>query len=94
LAGGTEVLGENLPSIVPARGDYDAGEIDGMMIGRGDRSTRRKPAPGPICPHLNLISRLLYVALHVSTDIVPHQVFQIVVGTCSCFRFVVLIFDV
>jgi hypothetical protein len=30
--------------IVPAPGDYDDGEIGGMMIGRGNRSTRRKPA--------------------------------------------------
>jgi hypothetical protein len=36
--------------IVPAPGDYDDGEIGGMMIGRGDRSTRRNPAPVPLCP--------------------------------------------
>jgi hypothetical protein len=35
--------------IVPAPGDYDDGEIGGI-IGRGDRSTRRKPAPVPLCP--------------------------------------------
>jgi hypothetical protein len=35
--------------IVPAPGDYDDGEIDGM-IGRGNRSTRRKPAPVSLCP--------------------------------------------
>jgi hypothetical protein len=35
--------------IVPAPGDYDDGEIGGMMIGRGNRSTRRKPAPVPYC---------------------------------------------
>jgi hypothetical protein len=35
--------------IVPAPGDYDGGEIDGM-IGRGNRSTRRKLAPVPFCP--------------------------------------------
>jgi hypothetical protein len=35
--------------IVPAPGDYDDGEIGGM-IGRGYRSTRRKPAPVPLCP--------------------------------------------
>jgi hypothetical protein len=35
--------------IVPAPGDYDDGEIGGM-IGRGNRSTRRKPAPAPLCP--------------------------------------------
>jgi hypothetical protein len=35
--------------IVPAPGSYDDGEIGGM-IGRGNRSTRRKPAPVPLCP--------------------------------------------
>jgi hypothetical protein len=35
--------------IVSALGDYDSGEIGGM-IGRGNRSTRRKPAPVPLCP--------------------------------------------
>jgi hypothetical protein len=34
--------------IVPAPGDYEDGEIGGM-IGRGNRSTRRKPAPVPLC---------------------------------------------
>jgi hypothetical protein len=34
--------------IVPASGDYN-GEIGGMM-GRGNRSTRSKPAPMPLCP--------------------------------------------
>jgi hypothetical protein len=38
----------NMP-IVPAPGDYDNGEF-GVMIGRGNRSTRRKPAPVPLCP--------------------------------------------
>jgi hypothetical protein len=32
-----------------APGDYDNGEISGM-IDRGNRSTRRKPAPVPLCP--------------------------------------------
>jgi hypothetical protein len=36
--------------IVPALGDYDDGEIGGMMISRGNQSTRRKPAPLPLCP--------------------------------------------
>jgi hypothetical protein len=36
--------------IVPAPGDYDDGEIGGMMIGRGNRSTWRKPALVPLCP--------------------------------------------
>jgi hypothetical protein len=35
--------------IVPAPGDYDAGETGGM-IGKGNRNTRRKPAPVPLCP--------------------------------------------
>jgi hypothetical protein len=35
--------------IVPAPGDYDDGEIGGM-IGRGNRSTQRKPAPMPLTP--------------------------------------------
>jgi hypothetical protein len=36
--------------IVPGLGDYDDGEIGEMMIGRENRSTRRKPAPVPLCP--------------------------------------------
>jgi hypothetical protein len=35
--------------IVPAQGDCDVGEIGGM-IGRGNRSTRRKPALVLLCP--------------------------------------------
>jgi hypothetical protein len=35
--------------IVPALGAYDDGEIGGM-IRRVNRSTRRKPAPVPLCP--------------------------------------------
>jgi hypothetical protein len=35
--------------IVPAPGDYDDGETGGT-IGRGNRSTRRKPAPVLLCP--------------------------------------------
>jgi hypothetical protein len=31
-------------------GDYDDREFGGMMIGRGNRSTRRKPDPAPLCP--------------------------------------------
>jgi hypothetical protein len=38
--------------IVPAPGNYDDGEIGGM-IGRANRSTRRKPAPVPLCPPQN-----------------------------------------
>jgi hypothetical protein len=39
----------NNKPIMPALGDYDDGEIGGT-IGRGNRSTRRKPAPVPLCP--------------------------------------------
>jgi hypothetical protein len=35
---------------VPTPGDYDEGDIGGMMNGKGNRSTRRKPAPVPLCP--------------------------------------------
>jgi hypothetical protein len=35
---------------VPASGDYDDGETGGVMIGKGNRSTQKKPAPMPICP--------------------------------------------
>jgi hypothetical protein len=40
----------NLP-IVPVRDDDDGecGAVGGMRIGRGNRSTRRKPAPVPFC---------------------------------------------
>jgi hypothetical protein len=31
-------------------GEGDCGEIGGMKIGRGNRSTRRKAAPEPLCP--------------------------------------------
>jgi hypothetical protein len=31
-------------------GDGDCGEIDGMKIGKTNRSTRRKPGPAPLCP--------------------------------------------
>jgi hypothetical protein len=36
--------------IVPAPGDCEDGEFGGMTIGRESRSTRRKPAPAPLCP--------------------------------------------
>jgi hypothetical protein len=31
-------------------GEGDCGAIGGMRIGKGNRSTRRKPAPAPLCP--------------------------------------------
>jgi hypothetical protein len=35
--------------IVPAPGDCDHGEFDGMKIGKGNRNAQRKPAPTPLC---------------------------------------------
>jgi hypothetical protein len=45
--GSLSTAATNTP-IVPTPGDYDDGEIGGM-IGRGNRTTRRKPAPMPVC---------------------------------------------
>jgi hypothetical protein len=36
--------------VVPAPGDCEDGEFGGMKIGRGNRSTRRKPSPVTLCP--------------------------------------------
>jgi hypothetical protein len=36
--------------IVPAPGYCEDGEFGGMKIGKGNRSTWRKPAPAPLCP--------------------------------------------
>jgi hypothetical protein len=35
--------------IVPTPGDYDDGEIGGMIC-KGNQIPRRKPAPVPLCP--------------------------------------------
>jgi hypothetical protein len=43
-------MGNNNRPIGPAPGDYDDAEIGTMMIGRKNRSTRRKPSPVPLCP--------------------------------------------
>jgi hypothetical protein len=37
--------------------DGDCGEIGGMKIGRGNRSTRRKPAPAPLFHHKSHMTR-------------------------------------
>jgi hypothetical protein len=44
--------------IVPAPGDYDDGEFGRMKIGKGNRGTRKKPAPVPLCPPQISLSRL------------------------------------
>jgi hypothetical protein len=36
--------------IVFAPGGCEDGEIDGIKIGRANRSAQRKPAPAPLCP--------------------------------------------
>jgi hypothetical protein len=36
--------------IVPAPGDCEDGEFGGMMFDKENRSSRRKPAPAPLCP--------------------------------------------
>jgi hypothetical protein len=41
----------HLLSYCACPGDCEDGELfGGMKIGRGNRSTRRKPAPAPLCP--------------------------------------------
>jgi hypothetical protein len=55
IVGGGVQLGPLVTSatnwpIVHAPGDHEVGEVDGMMISRGNRSTWRKPAPVPLCP--------------------------------------------
>jgi hypothetical protein len=47
--GPLSIAATNRP-IMPTEGDYVDGEIGGMMIGRGNWSTPRKPAPVPLCP--------------------------------------------
>jgi hypothetical protein len=44
----------SLSTSVPTLGGYDDGEFGGMMTGRENRSTQRKPAPVPLCPPYTL----------------------------------------
>jgi hypothetical protein len=45
------LIGQVTRPLLTAPGDYDDGEVGGMNgFGRGNRSTRRKPAPTPLCP--------------------------------------------
>jgi hypothetical protein len=49
--GGTKSLGTSGLLYKPEMIDEDdCGAIGGMKIGRGNRSTRRKLAPAPLCP--------------------------------------------
>jgi hypothetical protein len=47
--GSTRHVGHFWP-IVRAPGDCEEGEFGGIKIDRENRSTRRKPAPAPLCP--------------------------------------------
>jgi hypothetical protein len=47
--GSTRHVGHFWP-IVPVPDDCEYGECGGIKIGRGNRSTRRKPAPAALCP--------------------------------------------
>jgi hypothetical protein len=54
LVGGGVQLGRlgtsaNWPTVL-APGDYEDEEFGGMMIGRGNRTTRGRPASVPLCP--------------------------------------------
>jgi hypothetical protein len=49
ILGSTPHVGRFWP-IVSDPGDCEDGEFGGIRIGRGDRSTRRKPVPAPLCP--------------------------------------------
>jgi hypothetical protein len=71
--------------IVPVPGDYDDSEIGGM-IGRGNRSTRRKPAPVPLCPpqtpkaarmRTRAIIVIIYTTKTTTTDFMNRYLLQI-----------------
>jgi hypothetical protein len=51
---GTKSLGTAATSVLLYKpqmiDEDDCGAIGGMKIGRGNRSTRKKPAPVPLCP--------------------------------------------
>jgi hypothetical protein len=57
LWGGTKSLGTAATSGLLYKpqmlDEGDCGAIGGMKIGRGNRSTRRKPVPAPPCPPQN-----------------------------------------
>jgi hypothetical protein len=48
-------------------GEGDGGEIDGMKIGTGNRSNRRKPAPAPLYPQLLLFLFIYLVCETIGT---------------------------
>jgi hypothetical protein len=57
-------------------GDDDCGEICGMKIGRGNRSTRRKPARAPLCPPQSASCKLhVYIGPNVRRRTNVHDSF-------------------
>jgi hypothetical protein len=54
--------------------DGDCGAIGGMKIGRGNRSTRRKPASMPLCPPQ--IPRDLSRARTRAAAVGPHELWH------------------
>jgi hypothetical protein len=52
----------------------DCGAIGGMKIGRGNRSTRRKPAPAPLCPpQIPLIQAVKFSFCFIALDRFAHR---------------------
>jgi hypothetical protein len=72
--------------IVPAPCDYD-GEVDGIVIGKENRSTRRKPAPVPLSsPQTQHAARTRTRAAALASDkAVSYFVGQIFGNSCIAF---------
>jgi hypothetical protein len=69
-------------AIMSALGDYDTAEIGGM-IGRGNRSTRRKPAPVPLCPPQTLhAARMRTLAATVGSQRLTAELWHGQIGLC------------
>jgi hypothetical protein len=52
--------------------DDDFGALGGMKFGRGNRSTRRKPAPAPLLNHKSHMTRPGLQPWPPKTSILPH----------------------
>jgi hypothetical protein len=79
--------------------DGDCGPIGGSRIGRGNRSTRRKPAPAPLCPPQipldNLIIRYL-CEMHIYVMWRPCLSVRIFIKEASgriLFRFILKVYE-
>jgi hypothetical protein len=60
------------------RMNYECG-VDGMRIGKGNRSTRRKPAPVPLCPP-QILHELIW-ARSLATAVGSRRLTWVMVGT-------------